>query len=147
MPNQAYFGQINNKAVLEHPLLNPLSWNPILMYKTNDSLLFRSVDFDIFNDEMTHARHDWYTVWRHFQPVHWRNESFFPYIRIGFLLSDHPRLSYISTLPSSDVLVPVLAVLVLWRPILILKTVVLGRPRPRPAPRPGRPRPPTSHEN
>ena len=31
-----------------------------------------------------------------------------------------------------DVLVPVQAVLVLGRPIKILKTVVLGRPRPRP---------------
>ena len=58
------------------------------MYKKNDSLPFRSVDFDIFNDEMTHSRHYWYTVWRHFRPVHWRNESFFPYIRIGFLLGD-----------------------------------------------------------
>ena len=64
-----------------------LSWNPILMYKKNDSLPFRSVDFDPFNDDMTHSRHYWYTEWRLFRPVHWQNESFSPYIRIGFLLS------------------------------------------------------------
>ena len=32
MPNQAYFGQINNKAVLERPRLNPLSDHPRLSY-------------------------------------------------------------------------------------------------------------------
>ena len=55
------------------------------MYKKNDSLHFRSVDFDPFNDEMTHSPHYWYTEWRHFRPVHWLNESFSPYIRTGFL--------------------------------------------------------------
>ena len=32
MPNQAYFGEINNKAVLERPRLNPLSDYPRLSY-------------------------------------------------------------------------------------------------------------------
>ena len=73
-------------------ILDLLSWNPILMYKKNDSLPFRSVDFDPFNDDMTHSRHYWYTEWRHFRPVHWLNESFSPYIRIGFLLSRNKNM-------------------------------------------------------
>ena len=54
-----------------------------------------------------------------------------------------PRLRTSRKFPKTDVLVPVLAVLVLWRPIKILKTIVLGRPRPRP----GRPCPSASREN
>ena len=54
-----------------------------------------------------------------------------------------PRLRTSRKFPKTDVLVPVLAVFVLWRPIKILKTVVLGRPRPRP----GRPCPSASREN